>query len=569
MKIRQQTSRAEISGRIHWVILSRLITYGLLFAASAIFLRANELFQRFLIVYGILAIGFLIYLFITKYNLNIQLLKIIIGVQLVFEFAIESVLVNHVGGNISPLIMLFILSIVSATLVYGLMGTMLAATTAGLFYALPILQDFSLILPGILEANNLTRMGFSSDEAFYTVFLHLCLFYLIAFISGYMAERQIFASSQLRKMKLETDEILENMSSGMVTVDSEGKVIHFNKAAGDILGINHLLAKQASYRSIFLKKYPELFYKIDLAMSTGYVEQRSEITIKVENENVPLGISTCILRGESNEIRGVIAVFQNLADVKLMEKRLRDADRLATVGQLSAGIAHEIRNPLASISGSVEVLKNSLNLSDDQDKKLLELIIRESYRLNEILTEFLSFARIKCSPDVTTDICPVIDEVLVLAESHPSNRQDISVDYRRPAESIHGRGSIDMYKQLLWNLILNSFQAIGEREGKVTISCSRFIEKNGKSWAKITVEDNGPGIPPNLRDKIFDPFFSTKSDGTGLGLAIVFRIVESLEGKIEFDTGDTGTSFTVLIPSEGMHLISGESNMVSELSASR
>lgn len=567
MKLTRSTSSTEISGRINWIILARLATYGFIFGASLVFLQTNDLFYKILIAYGVLAIGFLIYLFFTKHNLNIKPLKVIIGVQFVLEFAIESVLVNHAGGDFSPLIMLFILSIVSATMVYGLMGTMLAATAAGLFYALPILHDFSMILPGILEANELTRMGLSSDVAFYTIFLHLCLFYMIAFISGYMAERQIFASRQLRTIKLETNEILENMSSGMITVDSYGKLTHFNKAAGDILGINHLLAKRASYKSIFLKKFPELYYKIELAMSTGYTEQRSEIEIKVDNETIPLGISTSILRGDNGEIRGVIAVFQNLAEVKIMEKRLRDADRLATIGQLSAGIAHEIRNPLASISGSVEVLKNSLELSDNQDKKLLELIIRESSRLNEILTEFLNFARIKSSPDITTDIGPVIAEVLALVESHPEHRPNIKIEYARPAESIHGRGSSDMYKQLLWNLVLNSLQAIGERRGTVKISCSRHIEKSGKIWARIVVADNGPGIPPNIRDKIFAPFFSSKTDGTGLGLAIVYRIVESLEGKIEFDTDDDGTSFTIMIPSESMHRIFGEPKLAGDFSS--
>jgi two-component system sensor histidine kinase PilS (NtrC family) len=480
---------------------------------------------------------------------------VIIGIQLIFEFAIESMLVNHAGGNFSPLIVLFLLSIVSATLVYGLMGTLLAATVAGLFYAAPIIYDFSGLMPGVLKTNQLTRMGFSSDEAFYTIFLHLCMFYLIAFISGYVAENQIWASKQLKNIKLETDEILENMSSGMVTVDSDGTIIYFNKAAGEILGVNHMLARQAAFKSVFLDRFPELYYKIQLAMTTGYTESRGEITIKVDNERIPLGISTSILKGEKSEIRGVIAVFQNLTEAKLLERRLRDADRLAVVGQLSAGIAHEIRNPLASISGSVEVLKNTLQLSDEQDRKLLELILKESSRLNDILTEFLNFARIKSNADLTTDIGPVIDEVLVLAESHPSRGHNTQLQYQRPTVSVRGRGSPDMYKQLLWNLLLNGFQAIGGKEGTITVSCQSHVEKNGIAWARLTISDNGPGIPPNLRHKIFDPFFSSKTDGTGLGLAIVARIVEALEGRIDYDTDDSGTTFDIYLPAQAYHAI--------------
>ncbi len=547
----------EIPGRFYWIVLSRIITYGFLFAASALFLSSNAVLYKILIIYGILAISLLLYLFFTKAGHNLRILKVVIAIQLVFEFAIESILINHVGGNFSPLIVLFLLSIVSATLVYGLSGTMLAATVAGLFYAAPIVYDFSGLLPGILESNQLARMGFSSDEAFYTIFLHLCMFYLIAFISGYVAENQISASKQLRKIKLETDEILENMSSGMVTVDVFGRLIYFNKTAGDILQVNHKLAKGASFKSIFLKKFPELYYKIELAMSTGYIEHRSEISITVENEKIPLGISTSVLRDESNEIRGVITVFQNLRESKQMEKRLRDADRLATVGKLSAGIAHEIRNPLASISGSVEVLKTSLQLTDEHDKKLLELILKESSRLNHILTEFLSFARIKSNPEINTEIGPVIDEILVLAKSHPSYKENIELKYNRPKDPVRGRGGPDMYKQLLWNLILNSFQAIGDNGGAIIITCKKVIEKNGKFTTRLSFRDTGPGIPPNIRARIFDPFFSTKSDGTGLGLAIVKRIVESLEGKIEFDTDDAGTTFDILLPN-GFHTSSGQ-----------
>lgn len=550
-----------LTGRILWIILSRLAIYGLLFATYLIFLPPYGLVYQLFIVYGILAIGFLIYVVILNYKPDDRLLKFIIGVQVLFEFAYEAILVNNVGGNFSPLLVLFILSIVSVTLVYGLIGTLLAATVAGLFYASPIIIDLSKLLPGIFETTQLHKMGFSSDEAFYTVFLHLCLFYLIAFISGYMAENLLFASKELHKIRLETDEILENMHSGMITVDNLGKIIYFNKAAGEILNVDSHLAKHTQFRSVLLKRLPELYFKIELALKTGYVESRGEIEIKIKNNTSPLGISTSVLRGEDNEIRGVIVVFQNLAEVKLMEKRLRDADRMAIIGQLSAGIAHEIRNPLTSISGSVEVLKDSLDLEDSQDKKLLDLIIRETARLNTILTDFLSFARITCVPGTRTNLIPVIDEVVLLAKSHPDFRDAVAIEYKHPDRPVYGRGSPDHYKQLLWNLILNSAQAIrvttpdASKRGQITITCDRYIQPNGKVWTRLSIGDTGPGVPPNLRERIFNPFFSTKSDGTGLGLAIVSRIVESLEGKIEFDTGHDGTVFNIYLPPQAERVI--------------
>ena len=561
LKLTSLEFSSGLTGRIIWVILSRLAIYGLLFATYIIFLPHYGLVYHLLITYGILAIGFLLYVVIFNYKLDDRLLKFVIGVQILFEFAYEAILVNNVGGNFSPLLLLFILSIVSVTLIYGLIGTLLAATVAGLFYASPIIFDLSSLFPGIFETTQLHKMGFSSDEAFYTVFLHLCLFYLIAFISGYVAENLFFASKELQKIRLETDEILENMHSGMITVDNLGNIVYFNRSAGDILNVDPLLAKRAKFKSVLLRKLPELYYKIELALKTGYVESRGEVEIKVENKTIPLGISTSVLKGENSEIRGVIAVFQNLSEIKLMEKKLRDADRMALIGQLSAGIAHEIRNPLTSISGSVEVLKDSLEIEDSQDKKLLDLIIKETARLNTILTDFLSFARITCVPGARTNLVPIINEVILLAKSHPDFKDKVTIEYKHSDRPVYGRGSPDHYKQLLWNHILNSAQAIrsvltdADGWGKISIDCDRYIQPNGKVWTRLSIRDNGPGIPPNLQERIFNPFFSTKSNGTGLGLAIVARIVESLEGKIEFDTGPDGTVFNIYLPPEAERVI--------------
>lgn len=537
-----------LSGRLFWIILSRLIIYGLLFTAYLMFLPSSGIFYSMLIAYGVLAIGFLLYVLAFNRHPNENLLKVVIGLQILFEFAFEAILVNRMGGNFSPLLVLFILSIVSTTMVYGLVGTLIAATVAGLFYAAPMIYDLSKIMPGVFATSHIRLMGISSDEAFYTVFLHLCLFYLIAFISGYMAENLLFASKELHKIRLETDEILENMRSGMITVDADSRIIYFNKAAGDILGISPEMAKRADYKNVLLAKFPEMYFKVELALTTGYFETRSEIVITANERTIPLGISTSVLKGEKGEIRGVIAVFQNLAEVKQMEKRLRDADRMVAIGQLSAGIAHEIRNPLAAISGSVEVLKDSLRPENEQDKILLDLILKESSRLNRILSEFLNFAKVSGVPGQQTDLVSVINEVIRLSRSHPDFKDGVTIEFAPPLYPALARGDSDIFKQLLWNLLINAAQALGEAPGKISIDCGTYVEPGGKVWTRLSVKDDGPGIPPNIRDKVFTPFFSTKTEGTGLGLAIVNRIVESLEGKIVFDTGEWGTMFNILVP---------------------
>ncbi len=535
------------SGRFFWIVISRLVNYGALFATYLLYLPTHGLIYQLLIIYGILAIGFLLYVLAFNRKPDENLVRFIVGLQTVFEFAFEAILVNRVGGNFSPLVVLFMLTIVSSSMIYGLVGTLISATIAGLFYAAPVIWKLSELLPGIFRENRIGISGIGSDEVFYTVFLHLCLFYLVAFISGYLAENFLFASRELQKIRLETNEILENMRSGMITVDNRGNIVYFNRAAGGILDIASDKARRTNYRDLFFNRYPELYYKIDLALSTGYVESRGEIEIKIGEVTVPLGISTSLLKDEERT-RGVIVVFQNLSEAKLLERRLRDADRMASIGQLSAGIAHEIRNPLAAISGSVEVLRDSLKLEKDDERKLFDLILKESARLNRILTDFLSFSRVTGNIESKAELTGAIREVIDLAKAHPQYKQNIVFEIPQEGKTVFARGTPDVHKQLLWNLILNAIQAIGGNDGVIKIQTGLHVETGGRVWTKLEISDNGCGIPPNIRGHIFQPFYSTKTDGTGLGLAIVWRIVESLEGKISFDTGSWGTKFTVLIP---------------------
>ncbi len=538
------------SGRFFWIVISRLVIYGALFAAYLIYLPTHGIFYQLLIVYGILAIGFLLYVLAFNRRPDERLVRFIVGLQTVFEFAFEAILVNRVGGNFSPLLVLFMLTIVSSSMIYGLVGTLISATIAGLFYAAPIVWRLSELIPGIFPDNQIGISGIGSDEAFYTVFLHLCLFYLVAFISGYLAENYLFASRELHKVRLETNEILENMHSGLITVDEQGNIVYFNRAAGNILNLVPGEARRRHYGELFLKRYPELYYKIDLALSTGYAESRGEIEIRTGEATVPLGISTSILK-DDERTRGVIVVFQNLSEAKLMERRLRDADRMASIGQLSAGIAHEIRNPLAAISGSVEVLRDSLKFECEDERRLFDLILKESARLNRILTDFLSFAKATGNIESRSELAGAIKEVVDLARAHPQFNQNIVFEIRDAGKAVYARGTQDLHRQLLWNLVLNSIQAIGKRDGVIRIETGLHVETGGRVWTKLEIADSGCGIPPNIRPHIFKPFYSTKSDGTGLGLAIVWRIVESLEGKIGFDTGEWGTKFTILIPPDG------------------
>ncbi len=449
--------------RSFWFLSLRSVIILLLFGSGLIFLRPSEFSYILLGIYGFLGIVYFVYNVSVKHYSE-EFVRSIIIAQLVFELLLEGLLVNHVGGSFSPFTLFFIISIVVTALYFRLQGSILVATSAGLLYSLPVFFDLSFIYEGLIEPPRLAGLGISSDEAFYTVFLHLCLFYSFSFISGYLAQNLFVTTRELRRLRVETSEILEQMRSGLLTVNAEKRIVYFNKAAGEILGLDPGDVRGGHILNVFGKGCREFRRRLDAALDYKRAEDRTEIIVEHHRSGtIPLGLSISIIRDDEEELRGIIAVFQDLTEAKKLEERIRAADRLAAVGQLAAGIAHEIRNPLASISGSVEVLKDELN-PDGDNLRLMQLILKESSRLNTILTDFLNFARINRKSTDRSDLSVVIPEVIELAAGDSKINDSVEITHNLHQQNILVAGSEDQIKQILWNLILNSAQAMG---GKV------------------------------------------------------------------------------------------------------
>jgi two-component system sensor histidine kinase PilS (NtrC family) len=537
-------------GRRRWFVGLRLIFSALLIGSGLVFLKSTAFNSILLGMNGFLSVILLVYLSSFRKVSDLSdksesIIRAVLITLMAAELVVEGLLVNHVGGNFSPFVIFFIVTIVTASLTFRLIGSIVVASIAGLLYSLPILFDLSAIYEGLIEPTRLAGMGMSSDEAFYTVFLHLCLFYLCAFISGYLAENLFLASRELRKIRLETDEILEQMHSGLMTVDGNGKIVYFNRAAGEILGVSHHRARNKDVREFLHGGLTNFVEKIESVLANNRSELRVELTIKHPDKGIlPIGLSLSVLGDEDSRPRGVIAVFQDLTEAKRIEDHLRASDRLAAIGRLAAGIAHEIRNPLASISGSVEILKDDLEVEGD-DLRLLDLILKESSRLNTILCDFLNYARVTRMSSGRCNLAAVIPEVVALASTHSQIDKSIRILHSIHKDNITVSGSEDQVKQILWNLLLNAAQAVDPRRGMILIS----TEDCPNDLVSLMVADNGPGIPENIRERIFEPFFSTKGDGTGLGLPIVARIVDCLEGRIEVQSSpDWKTKVIVYLP---------------------
>lgn len=465
----------------------------------------------------------------------------------------------------SPFAIFFFLTIVSASLLYNLAGALLIATLASLGYASTIIWGNLFAFKNLFSIDWIKNIYLLNDSDFYRIFLYLCSFYLIAFLSGYLAERlkskgqELFlASLELDRMKMDTDDILQHMHSGLITIDTLGRIIYYNKTAEEIFGYPVKEMKGKNFDQVFQKKMPELCKKLEQALSSEQTDSRNEVYIQNrKGQKIPLGISTSILLGKNSKKRGVIAVFQDLSEAKKIEEKMRIQDRLATVGELSAGIAHEIRNPLASISGSVEILKSELNL-EGENQRLLELIIKESGRLNTILKEFLQYAKLGETSLGKVELKRIVDEVIEIVKKHPSYQTGIDIRRRLDESPLYILAEENQLNHLLLNLLVNALEAM-ENKGNELIITTRPSDleklldyKKGFSaedpFITLAIIDQGKGMSEDQMEKVFLPFYSTKKNGTGLGLAIVHRIINNLNGRIECKSKlGQGTAFILYL----------------------
>lgn len=538
--------------RSAWLLPLRLITFCLVAGIIVGRLGFPSYLHTPFFTYCIITLAVLVSLLVFRSKRYSLLCRCLIGLQFAGEVLVEVGIVYTTGTHYSPFSALFLLTIVSAALAYRLVGTLVVASMVSLAYAGTTWVMAFMLAPGSGDIPSLKESLFSGDDTlFYAIFLHILIFYLVAFIAGYMAQKLQSkdkelhsASTELKKVRLETDDILQHLNCGLVTLDAAGDIVYFNRTAETILGCREGDVSGQHCRRAFDGRLSRLADILLSALESEEWSSRSEFDIVIsEEKTVPLGISTSVLYDEDFGIRGVIAIFQDLTEPKLLEEKVRRADRMAAIGELSACIAHEIRNPLAAISGSVEVLKNDLALEGVNDK-LMSLILKETARLNNILSDFLLYARVGRSQLRKVELNRIISDVIELVRQHPSYRDTIRIELIAEHPVTYISGDDDQLKQLLLNLVVNACDAIEGGDGRIRFEVSSGKTPDGEDAVWLMVRDNGPGIPPDQLDKIFLPFFSTKRNGTGLGLSIVARLMEALDGKIDVSSREEqGTTF--------------------------
>ena len=334
-------------------------------------------------------------------------------------------------------------------------------------------------------------------------------------------------------------DIVRSLSSGLVTVDLEDRVLTLNATAGELLGTAADVAAGHPVDAIL----PGLSARIRRLPLDGSL-RRSDLSIGGAGGKPArvLGISVSPLRDDQDHVIGRVVNFQDLTELRALEEAARRSERLATVGQLAAGIAHEIRNPLASISGSVELLAQAPRVSDD-DKALMAIVVREIERLDKLIHELLEYANPRPRTLVSFDVVGMLDEVAQVMRQDRS-RGDVALDVSLPPGPVMMTADPAQLRQVAWNLCRNAAEAATIGGGNVKLSASADAQT-----VTIEIEDDGPGIAPDHVARIFDPFFTTKKRGTGLGLATSHTIVTEHAGTIDVRSEPgRGTRFIVRLP---------------------
>lgn len=455
-------------------------------------------------------------------------------------------IVYYSGGVSGQFTTVFCLTIAAAAFLLEMPGGLVSGVlSSACFVAFQLLEAW-----GVLAPPGKSAMAHPQMSGLIDAYMHASMFLLVGTVGGYLADRIKLkgralqhAETALEQLRIDTNYILENMSSGVLVVDIDGRVLTMNAAAEEILELRKEEVLSHHVDTALGRRAPDLAHELVQSLASERPRRRQEISGHSRSGAYrPMGISISPLTDGTQRRRGVIAVFQDLTEVHEMRERVRKADRLAAVGELSAGIAHELRNPLASISGSIEMLYHELAL-DGENKRLMELIMRESDRLDRIISDFLEFARLRTPRRVPSKLARCIEDVVTLVRQNVEKSDGINIRTACDPALPDVWMDDEQMRQVFMNLAVNSCEAM-ENRGALEI----MAERAGEQKVRVAFKDSGPGIDPEGLERMFEPFFTTKDGGTGLGLAMANKIVVAHGGSIEFKNAERGAVFTIVLP---------------------
>jgi two-component system sensor histidine kinase PilS (NtrC family) len=466
----------------------------------------------------------------------------LVDVQLAGDALIVSAFIYFTGGVTSYFTSLYVLPIVAASIVQFRRGGLLVATLSAVLYG------------GVVLAQYLTVAGYMHDPwlvspvlplrsvAQYTYLLNAFGFFAVALLSGSLAERVRTtgarleqASSQIADLQALNQHVIDSLPSGLATTDNTGRILTFNRAAENITG--------RSSASVAGRPIAEVLNIPGDAVGAQSPELDNGRARRMEAQLMRAGRHIAYLQTPGGRA-GYLVTFQDVTDIKKLERDARLQQRLAAVGEMAAGIAHEIRNPLASMSGSIQILRHELPLSTEQGQ-LMDIVLRESERLNTTIGSFLAYARPQRFAIARFDVRRALNDAALLLRNSAEVQEGHLIDVDVPPSELWYDADEGQVKQIVWNLASNGLRAM-PKGGRLRLMAAVDPATDG---VVITVQDEGIGIAPDELEGLFQPFHGGFAQGSGLGLAIVHRIVTDYNGKIQVSSQPGhGTTVAVHLP---------------------
>lgn len=531
--------------RIQTLIIGRLLVIFLLLVANWVWHSGTlklsfdnfpqGLFLVFLISVGLTIVYFFVLRLSKSFNWQIR-------IQFILDALLITWLVWRTGDLTSPYITLYIVLISVSSIFLRAQETLLtAAGCVLLFTSLSVLTMTSVI--------NSPNSTFDPSKSIQIIAFHVVAFLVVGMLASRLSDRHA-SGEQLKKtaktladLQLLHERIIESIRSGLITTDLDGTIYTFNTAASEITGYKaeEMLGKPIS--ALLGDMQAAIALSIETT-ETGEQQPRFEADLMTpEGFVVRVGYGISPLFSEENEATGLIVTFQDLTEIRSMEENVRRKDRLAAVGRVAAGLAHEIRNPLGAMRGAIQVLESTTQLNKTQNG-LMEIILRESDRLNSIITNFLTYARPRVSNFSEIDACEAIRDTFTLLRHSPDIKENHKLETELPNHPVMINADPTQLKQIFWNLARNSIQAM--RDGG-TFSI-RLLESQ-LNRVKIVFADTGCGMSPQQVEQLFEPFSNSTTGGTGLGLSIVYQIIRDHHGTINVRSMEgEGTLITVELP---------------------
>ncbi|HLC17625.1 MAG TPA: ATP-binding protein [Thermodesulfobacteriota bacterium] len=534
------------------------VVIALVFLGITTWFQVKEYPSAQLNLYPLYAVVVVLGLLTILYALALKWVKNLgpfIYTQIAVDLLLITFIVYTTGAIESYLQILYFLSIIGATIMLGRSCGYYAASLSSIAYGVVIDADFYGMLPARFKVFMPGSLHVWED-ALTTVSTNILAFFSVAYLAGYLAEKTKRYEKRLEAKEIDYEKleslnrhIVENITSGIMTLDEHSRITSYNHAAVSITGF--------TLQDVYYKGVDEVFPGL-LADVRGVAGIRLEKKVRKKGGG-EMFLGLMVSHGRGGAASRII-IFQDLTELKAMEEQIDRAEKLKALGELSVGIAHEIRNPLASISGSIQLLKEQLALNDE-DRTLMGIVLRETERLNALVTDFLVFARPARNERGTVNLSGVINETIQMFRNSPE-AAGIEIESSLNND-IYVEGDGRQIGQVFWNIFLNSAQAM-DHDGRLIVTSSFRTGYDGVkgtlltrsasackdySFVGVKVVDTGRGIESDKIKKIFDPFYSTKPNGTGLGLAIAHRIVQSHGGTIEVRSRlGRGTVFKVILP---------------------